>query len=87
MDYKFCYADSQDKMKKGDPVLKKATFKKKLSNPWTGPYLVVKPLSDALYVLTDKKKTFVAHADQLKPCPVEGLPSWAVKMRRAMNVR
>ena len=52
---------SQDKMMKGDPVLKKATFKKKLSDPWTRPYLVVRPLSDALYVLTDKN-TLVAHA-------------------------
>jgi len=45
---------------------------KKLYHPWTGPYEVVKKLSDATYRVVNtqcKRQRFVVHFDRLKLCP------------------
>ena len=45
---------------------------KKLHRPWTGPYRVVRRLSDAVYRLQHtqaRRKRPVVHFDRLKPCP------------------
>ena len=47
---------------------------KKLHHPWTGPWVVVKRLSDAVYriqSLAGHRKRAVVHFDRLKPCPPE----------------
>ena len=44
---------------------------KKLNHPWTGPYLVVKRLSDVNYRIQHqhiRNKRSVVHFDRLKPC-------------------
>ena len=78
---------SQHVFLRGDAVLKKkAQRTRKLALPFEGPFLIDRVVSDLLYVVRDKKKTFVAHFDQLKPFPVEKLPRWAVKVRSEMGV-
>ena len=45
---------------------------KKLYHPWTGPYEVVKKLSDATYRIVhtqSKRQRLVVHFDRLKLCP------------------
>ena len=45
---------------------------KKLHHPWTGPYQVVKRLTDSTYriqSLSNPRKHAVVHFDRLKPCP------------------
>ena len=45
---------------------------RKLHHPWTGPWLVVRKLSDAVYrikALTGRRKQLVVHFDRLKLCP------------------
>ena len=47
---------------------------KKLRHPWTGPWQVVKRLSDAVYrirSLKDRRKRTVVHFDRLKSCSPE----------------
>lgn len=45
---------------------------KKLHHPWTGPWRVIKQISDAVYHIQgpsgSKQKHHVVHFDQLKPC-------------------
>jgi hypothetical protein len=44
---------------------------KKLYHPWTGPFVVVKKLLDAVYriqSLGQKRKRLVVHFNRLKPC-------------------
>ena len=46
---------------------------KKLHHPWSGPWRVVKPLSEAVYRIQgpsgSKQRRVVVHFDRLKPCP------------------
>ncbi len=45
---------------------------RKLHCPWSGPYKVVKRLSDAVYRVLDtrsRRQRQVIHFDRLKPCP------------------
>ena len=46
---------------------------KKLYHPWTGPWKVVKPLSEAVYRIQgpsgSKQRRMIVHFDRLKPCP------------------
>ena len=45
---------------------------KKLYHPWTGPWKVVKPLSEAVYRIKgpsgSKQRRMIVHFDRLKPC-------------------
>ena len=45
---------------------------KKLYHPWTGPWKVIKQVSDAVYRIQgpsgSKQKRHVVHFDRLKPC-------------------
>ena len=53
------------------PVIGKGKSRK-LHHPWTGPYKVIKKLSDATYrvqKLQGRKQRKVVHFDRLKPCP------------------
>ena len=45
---------------------------RKFHQPWTGPYKIVKQLSDAVYRIqhTRNRKRLVVHFDRLKPCPL-----------------
>ena len=46
---------------------------KKLYHPWSGPWRVVKPLSEAVYRIQgpsgSKQRQMIVHFDCLKPCP------------------
>ena len=47
---------------------------KKLHHPWTGPYRVVKCLTDSTYqiqLLSNPRKRFVVHFERMKPCSIE----------------
>jgi len=62
---------------KGDYVwlhspMGKREVSKKLNHPWSGPYKVVKKLSEANYrieQLQGKWSRKIVHFDRLKPCP------------------
>ena len=50
---------------------------RKFVHPWTGPFAVIKKLSDATYrvkQMQGRRKTQVVHFDRLKPCTVDVLP-------------
>ena len=52
---------------------------KKLHRPWTGPYRVVKKLSDIVYRLQHtqlRRKRPVVHRNRLKPCPAGTRLPW-----------
>ena len=66
-----------EQFKQGDlvrlhtPVVSRGKSRK-LHRPWTGPYRVVKRLSEAVYRihhLQQRRKRMVVHFDRLKPCP------------------
>ena len=75
-----------EEYKVGDAVWKKATRHTKLTLPWCGPYIVHGILSDCLYRIADKKKTYVVHHDIVKPCHHEDLPRWALKLRDQLTI-
>ena len=41
----------------------------KLHRPWTGPYRILKQLSDSVYRLQNPRQRPIIHFDRLKPCP------------------
>jgi len=47
------------------------TIKKKLRNPWVGPYKITKVISPVLYEIFRKNKKEIIHFDKLKPCNVD----------------
>ena len=49
----------------------------KLHTPWVGPYIVRKNLSDCLLLISDKRRTYAAHHNLLKPCTDECCPKSA----------
>ena len=67
---------SQRTYKVGDAVLKQVHRTTKFGLSWLGPFLVKQVINDALYEITDKKKSGVIHHDRLKPFLGE-LPRWA----------
>ena len=75
-----------EEYKVGDAVWKKAPRHTKLTLPWCGPYIIHGILSDCLYRIADKKKTYVVHHDILKPCHHEDLPRWALKLRDQLTI-
>ena len=64
-DYDTRIVESQ--YKPGDLVYKRHHIHKKLKIPWQGPFVVLKPLGNSIYRITDKKKARVVHHDLLKP--------------------
>ena len=75
---------SQNTYSPGQAVMKRAPQTSKLTLPWVGPYIVTKVLSDCVYVIADKKKTYAVHYDRLKPCQSETCPSWVQKLQAAI---
>lgn len=58
---------------------------KKLHNPWTGPYQVVKRLSEAVYRIQHmqaRQKRLVVHFDRLKPCSPDIRPPMSTGSKR-----
>ena len=54
---------------------------KKLYRPWTGPFRIVRKLSDAVYRVQHtqaRRKRLVVHFDRLKPCPPDVRIPYAV---------
>ena len=57
---------------------------KKLHNPWTGPYKIIRRLADATYRIEDlrfRRNRRVVHFDRLKPCPSD------IRLSQRMSVR
>ena len=76
---------TQKHYKNGQAVLKRNHQGHKLSKPWVGPYIIHKSLSDCLYMVADKRKTYVLHHDSLKPYVVVPLPKWAQKLQKTIS--
>ena len=71
----------------GQAVVKKRSFGgNNLSKPWVGPYIVIRPLSDCLYKVSDKKSTYILHHDLLKPYESLELPKWTKKMQATLSL-
>ena len=70
----------------GQLVLKRSHRHSKLSTPWVGPYVVVRQLSDSVYLIADKKRSYAMHHDLLKPFQTDQLPKWAEKLRGSLQV-
>ena len=70
----------------GQAVFKRSFGGTKLCKPWVGPYIIIKSLSDCLYKVSDKKRTYVLHHDNLKPCNSEELPKWARSLRATLSI-
>ena len=77
---------SQRMYKVGDAVLKQVHRTTKFGLWWLGPFLVKQVINDALYEITDKKKSGVIHHDRLKPFLGE-LPRWAKKAKEELGRR
>ena len=77
---------SQRMYKVGDAVLKQVHRTTKFGLSWLGPFLVKQVINDALYEITDKKKSGVIHHDRLKPFLGE-LPRWAKKAKEELRRR
>ena len=72
---------SQHRYTPGQAVMKRSHKHSKLQVPWVGPYIVQRALSDCLYVIADRRKTFAIHHDSLKPVPDAVCPAWARKLQ------
>ena len=61
--------------------MRKRGMSKKLANRWTGPYLVIKKLSDVIIRIqhSPKSKPTVVHLDRTKPYQGEPRRSWLTK--------
>ena len=82
-DYDTRIVESQ--YKPGDLVYKRHHIHKKLEIPWQGPFVVLKPLGNSIYRITDKKKARVVHHDLLKPYYSAFIPNWAIKIKEQLN--
>lgn len=71
----------QHKYSPGVLVYKRHHITKKLEVPWVGPYVVRKALNDCLYLVSNKKGSYVLHHDRLKPYTSSTVPSWATLMQ------
>ena len=60
----------------GALVMKRFHRHKKFETPWVGPLVVRKRISDCLYLVASKQKTFVLHHDLLKPYEGSDVPRW-----------
>ena len=69
----------QNQYQPGQLVYKRHHNHKKFEIPWVGPYVVMEMLSDCLYRVADKRKTYVLHHDLLKPYQSRVIPVWATK--------
>ena len=61
---------------------KKTGVSPKLQPVWKGPYVICRVISQILFVVAGRKKTFVLHHDRLKPCGNRDVPFW---LRRRRN--
>lgn len=68
----------------GDAVYKLTGMPKKLDPLYSGPYIITKVLSPAVYEIKGKKKIYVTHHDRLKPFQSE-LPQWAKTLTESLN--
>ena len=69
----------------GQAVMKRTHKSSKFDIPWVGPYLVTKTLSDCLYIIADKRKTYAIHHDSLKPVSDAVCPAWAKKLQLSIR--
>ena len=69
----------------GQTVMKRSHKTSKFQSPWVGPYVITKVLSDCLYVIAGRCKTYAIHHDSLRPCSVETCPRWAQKLHRELT--
>ena len=56
----------------------------KFETPWSGPYIVLKKFSPAVYKIRNKHKSEVIHHDRLKPYTSREIPGWALKIRKSI---
>ena len=70
----------------GDVVYKKVETGRKLDDKYSGPYVIVKVLSPAVYKIQNKKQTYVVHHDRLKHYQTEPLPKWVVAIRKQLGL-
>ena len=63
----------------GSTVFRRALQPHKLCSPWEGPFVVMRGVSDVVYIIAGKAKTYAIHHDRLKPYESEQLPEWAKK--------
>ena len=64
-------------------LLKKGQCRK-LESPWTGPFLVMEQLSDVTYKVRGRKRNFVLHHDNLRPCRDRVVPIWMKRLRHKL---
>ena len=64
-------------------LLKKGQCRK-LESPWTGPFLVMEQLSDVTYKVRGRKRNFVLHHDNLRPCSDRVVPIWMKRLRHKL---
>jgi hypothetical protein len=69
----------------GSLVYKHSNICHKFESPWSGPYIVIKKFSPAVYKIRGKKKSEVIHHDRLKSYESE-VPGWATKILHSLNV-
>ena len=60
-------------LKKGDS--------RKLAPQWVGPFLVVQQLSEVMYKVQGKRRSFVLHHNILRPCRDRSIPFWMRRLR------
>ena len=75
----------QNQFQKGSLVYKYNTFFKKLSERWSGPFVVLEVLSPVLYKIKNRYKTEVVHHDRLKKHQSVEAPSWAKALQQSLN--
>ena len=77
---------TQNHFTPGQAVYKRSHRGGKLDIPWEGPYVVVRILSDCLYLIKDKRRVYAVHHDRLKPCHADTrLPKWVKVAQESCN--
>ena len=69
----------------GSLVYKFNNVHHKFETPWSGPYIVLKKFSPAVYKIRNKHKSEVIHHDRLKPYTSREVPGWVLKIRKSMK--
>ena len=75
----------QHRYNPGDVVFKKSIKKHKFSPQYEGPFVILKVLSDCLYTIATKSKTYAIHHDRLKPYLAGTYPKWVKEVQNKVN--
>lgn len=70
----------------GDIVYKKEGAGKKLDEKYTGPFIITKCLSPAVYEIQGKTRKLVIHHDRLKKYESDNLPNWLNKVKQQIQL-